>query len=219
MRKEVETVVCGQRLTLLPERGIYWSDAETLLVADVHLGKAASFRAQGVPIPAGSTAGTLERLSDLLTRTKARRLIVLGDLWHARSGRTAETMAQFSTWRSTHEAVEMILVEGNHDLRSGKLPHEWRTCEVSEPFEVGPFAMCHYPETSTEASYRMAGHLHPGVLLEGRGKQSLRLPCFLFSQGGAILPAFGEFTGLALIDPEPRDRVFVLADQSVIRVA
>jgi metallophosphoesterase superfamily enzyme len=35
----------------------------TLFVADVHFGKAAAFRAGGVPLPRGSTATDLERLT------------------------------------------------------------------------------------------------------------------------------------------------------------
>jgi DNA ligase-associated metallophosphoesterase len=219
VRREQQISVAGEQLVLLPERAIHWPAESTVFVADVHLGKAASFRSQGIPVPSGSTGGTLSRLSNLLETTQARRLVVLGDLWHAKAGRTEDAMGKFDAWRRRHEAVEMILVEGNHDLRSGKLPSSWGICEYPEPYKMGPFALCHYPETTVEAGYRLAGHLHPGVLLEGKGKQSLRLPCFFFSGDGAILPAFGDFTGLALVGPSADDQVFVLAQESVIRVA
>ncbi|WP_227624981.1 ligase-associated DNA damage response endonuclease PdeM [Fimbriimonas ginsengisoli] len=219
MRRELEITVRGECLRLLPDRALFWPSQSTLFVADVHLGKAASFRSFGVPIPAGSTDVTLGRLSELLVRTEARRLVVLGDLWHAKAGRTEDVTGKFARWRAAHEEVEMTLVEGNHDLRSGKLAPEWDIREVAEPTTLGPFSLCHYPETTVENGYRLAGHLHPGVLLEGRGKQSLRLACFLFGAEGAILPAFGEFTGLAMIQPEERDRVFVVTQERVIRVA
>ena len=49
--------VCrGERLHLLPERAVWWPAAGLLLVADVHLGKAATFRRLGQPVPAGTTA-------------------------------------------------------------------------------------------------------------------------------------------------------------------
>lgn len=211
--------MAGQCLRLLPERAIYWPEGRTLFVADVHLGKGAAFRSMGIPIPEGSTEDTLNRLSRLLDSTEALRLDILGDLWHAKAGRTAETTERFGAWRERHRDLEVTLIEGNHDLRSGKLDPGWNVREVAEPFERGPFALCHFPETSVERGFRLAGHLHPGVLLEGKGRQSLRLPCFYFSGDGAILPAFGSFTGLALVEPGPGDHVFVLAGDSVVRVA
>ncbi len=52
----------GARLVPLPERALWLPDAGLLLVADAHIGKAQSFRRLGVPVPEGTTAGTLARL-------------------------------------------------------------------------------------------------------------------------------------------------------------
>ena len=60
-----------------------------LFVADVHLGKAAAFRAGGVPLPRGSTAADLARLAAVLQETGAQRLVVLGDFLHGAAGRVA----------------------------------------------------------------------------------------------------------------------------------
>jgi metallophosphoesterase superfamily enzyme len=62
----------------------------------------------------------------------------------------------------------------------------------------------------------MAGHLHPAVRLAGRGGQSLALPCFYFGHAYAVLPAFGDFTGTALVSPRPGERVVVVADDTLI---
>ena len=61
-----ETTLCGERVRLHPERALHWPAGDALFVADVHLGKAASFRASGVPLPRGSTQADLTRLSSLL---------------------------------------------------------------------------------------------------------------------------------------------------------
>ena len=74
----VEFTWCGVNLVLLPDRALFLPRSETLLVADVHLGKPASFRARGVPVPEAVTAGDLDRLSCLLDRLTPRRVIVLG---------------------------------------------------------------------------------------------------------------------------------------------
>ena len=58
----------GRCLHLLPERAAWLPDAGLLLVADVHFGKAASFRRLGVPVPRGTTGANLARLDALLSR-------------------------------------------------------------------------------------------------------------------------------------------------------
>ncbi|TXD50975.1 DEAD/DEAH box helicase, partial [Ralstonia sp. TCR112] len=45
----------GETVWLLPERALWWPVQRMLMVADAHFGKAATFRARGVPVPAGST--------------------------------------------------------------------------------------------------------------------------------------------------------------------
>ncbi len=43
----LDVVLCDERVQLLADRALYWPRARTLFVADVHLGKAAAFRAGG----------------------------------------------------------------------------------------------------------------------------------------------------------------------------
>src|SRR5262249_25583611 len=92
----------GERLVLLPDRGIYWESREMLLVADVHLGKGAAFRSAGLPIPSGNSAKDLGRLSALLEVTGAKRLVILGDLFHAKASRSDEIVAALAAWRERH---------------------------------------------------------------------------------------------------------------------
>ena len=64
----VLTAPSGAELRLMPERAAWCAQSETLFVADVHLGKAATFRARGLPVPQGTTTETLTRLSQALRR-------------------------------------------------------------------------------------------------------------------------------------------------------
>ena len=198
----------------MPDKALYWPAKQALFAADVHLGKEASFLAAGVPVPLGPTAGTLANLSDLIRRTKPAILYLLGDLWHAKAGRTVGFTEDFIQWRNSHHDVEMILVEGNHDVKSGSLPLEANVREVKEPYVVGPFALCHYPDTSADA-YVLSGHLHPGVVLQGKGRQTMKLPCFWFGPETGVLPAFGEFTGCSKVSPRAGDEVLIIADGRV----
>jgi metallophosphoesterase superfamily enzyme len=61
--------------------------------------------------------------------------------------------------------------------------------------------------------------VHPGIVLADRALFRERLPCFVVGDRVAVLPAFGSFTGLGLMSPEPGARVFVVADSEVVPVA
>lgn len=209
--------LAGETLIALPERALYWPRERTLFVADVHLGKAESFRAMSVPIPSGSTDATLGRLSAAIGTTRAERLIILGDLWHAKAGRTERIDSAFLAWRASHVDLDVVLVEGNHDRRSGRVPDGANVREVAEPHSLGPFALRHYPEPA-ETGYVLSGHLHPAVRMEGKGGQVLRLPCYWFGERVGVLPSFGDFTGSATICPKPEDRVLIVAEGKVLRV-
>jgi len=205
----LDVTLCGERVVLHAERALHWPAAATLFVADVHLGKAAAFRAAGVPLPRGSTQADLARLAALLAQTEARRLVVLGDFLHAKAGRVAALDAAFGAWRAAHAHVDLVLVRGNHDARAGDPPAGWGATVVDEPFLAAPFLACHAPVTPP-TGYALCGHLHPGVRLTGTADAS-RLPCFVLGGRRAILPAFGRFTGLALVSPEPGDRLVAVA--------
>lgn len=202
-------------MVALPQKALLWPSKATLFIADVHLGKDSGFQALGIPVPLGPTSDTFERLSQVLRCVKPNRLILLGDLWHSKAGRTEACMAEFVAWRESHPLIEMILIEGNHDVKAGALPEEARIEVFREAKIMGPFALCHYPEPCPDG-YVLSGHLHPAVVLEGRGRQALKLPCFWFGKQTAVLPAFGSFTGCSRVSPREGDQVLVVCETSVM---
>jgi DNA ligase-associated metallophosphoesterase len=210
--------IAGETLTLLPERAAYWARARTLLVADPHWGKAATFRASAIPVPRGTTTQGLARLDAIVARTGAARIIFLGDYLHARDGRAPETLRVLADWRVANSRLDLIIVRGNHDRRAGDPPSELGVASVDAPMIEMPFVLTHHPTSSTHG-YVLAGHLHPGAPLTGRGRMHERVPCFWFGRGCGVLPAFGEFTGLADVTPEPGDRVIAVAGGAVVEVA
>jgi DNA ligase-associated metallophosphoesterase len=210
--------LAGEQLRLLPERAVFWPSACALVVADLHWGKAAAFRSAGIPIPGGATRRDLDRLDAAIARTGARRLIVLGDLFHARAGRVAtRTLADLRRWRGERDALEIQLVRGNHDRHAGDPPADLRVNCLDAPAFMPPFVLRHEP-LAAETGYTLAGHVHPGIVLAGRGLFRERLPCFVVGERMAVLPAFGSFTGLGMVTPEEGERVFVVADDEVVEV-
>lgn len=213
---DVRTDVCGESLVLMPERCLLWERAGALILADPHFGKADAFRAAAVPVPGGS-AGALARLGAALDRTAATRLVVLGDFWHARTGRTPRVVTDLVAWRRERPNLRIDLIRGNHD-RAGLPPPGWADEWHADPVPDPPFVYAHYPDP-LPAGYVLAGHLHPGVALSGRGRQRVRLACFWFGPHVGVLPAFGDFTGTATVNPAPGDRAFVVADTEVVDVS
>lgn len=209
--------IAGETLVLLPERAAYWAAQETLFVADFHLGKAASFRRAGIPLPAGTTSENVERLGRAVDRTQARRVVFLGDFLHSAEGRAAATLERFAAWRSARASLELVVVRGNHDRKAGDPPGEWGIACAEEGGTLGPFVLRHEPGAS-RAGYALAGHIHPAVRLSGDG-EALRLPCFWFARRCGVLPAFGAFTGNAVVRPASGDQVFVIAEDEVLQVA
>jgi len=209
--------VAGERLLLLPERAAYWERTRTLLVADTHFGKAATFRAAGIPVPRGTTTASLARLDAAIARTGPARIVFLGDFLHAREGREAETTRVVGEWRSRNAGIAMLLVRGNHDARAGDPGPEIDITCVNGPIVEPPFVFRHKPAVSDDG-YVIAGHIHPGARLTGRGRERAWLPCFWVSERTAVLPAFGEFTGLGDIDVASGDRIWLVAEGAVVRL-
>jgi uncharacterized protein len=216
---DVSLIIAGEEVQLLAERALWWPNASTLIVADLHWGKASTFRATGIPIPIGTTSDDLARLDSALIRTGARRMVVLGDLFHAKAGRIAShTLAELRRWRSLAAPVEILLVRGNHDRHAGDPPADLRINCVNAPAFVPPFVFRHEPLLQ-DGAYGLAGHVHPGITLVGRGLQRETLPCFVIGQAGALIPAFGSFTGFGNVEPGPGDRAFVVVEGEVLEVS
>jgi len=191
----------GHTLSLMPDRALLWPAASTLFVADLHLGKAAVFRARGIPVPQGTTTDTLSRLGKVLQRTGAQRLVVLGDFLHARESHAAPTLDALRRWRQAHAQLQCTVVTGNHDRHAGAVgaefgfhiePQAWQADGLIGCHEPPPGAACEPPDGRRPLV--LAGHLHPVVVLRGR-RERLRLPCFWLQGRVLTLPAFGAFTG------------------------
>lgn len=208
--------VGNAQLTLLPQRAVLWRRRHMLIVADIHFGKAAAFRAAGIPVPRGTTQQNLDLLDQLIAAHGIRQIVFLGDFLHARTSHAPATIAALLRWRARQTQLKLILVRGNHDMHAGDPPAALYIEVVNEPYTVGGLALCHHPQQVPEA-YVLAGHVHP-VFRLAVGRESLRLPCFIFDTHCATLPAFGAFTGGHIIKGQPGRRIFIAADDIVFAI-
>lgn len=204
--------ILNASLTLLPERAIFWEKERMLIIADAHIGKVSHFRKNGIPVPRMAERNNLWRLSGLVMKTKPNKIIFLGDLSHSKLNKAWD---QFVDFRKGYSNVEMILVRGNHDILSEQ---SFINAEIKvvDSMTVGPFFFTHDREVSH--LYNVHGHIHPSIRLRGKGRQSLRVPCFFFGKDYGILPSFGDFTGSYTLKPEDGDAVFVPGNGETMRV-
>lgn len=209
--------IAGHAVVLSSLRAMFDPTLRCLFVADAHFGKDAVFRARGIPVPVGSTPNNLTRLDVLCAEFEPTTLVFLGDLLHARESHSKETLDALHVWRARHEGLRIVLVEGNHDRHAGALPLSLGVESVHEPWRIGPWALCHYPQRIDDA-YVLAGHVHPVYRITTRN-DSVRVPCFRFGAAYGVLPAFGGFTGGAREDGAVAgERVFLVVQERVIEV-
>lgn len=204
----------GRALDLLPDGCVFLPETATLVVADLHLGKSAGFRAKGFPLPEGDVARDLTRLAELAHRHGAAELVIAGDLFHGPAGITPLIEEELGRFLEKLECP-LHLVAGNHDAKCGKLPCGL-VAETS--LERSAVTILHDPVDADGRGLSLAGHWHPIARIPDGKRTSLRLPCFMLRQRVLILPAFGSFTGGAVMEPEKDDRFFVPLRERVVEL-
>lgn len=210
-------IIQHQHFWLSAQRCIYWEENKTLILSDPHFGKTGHFRKQGIAVPQPVYQEDLQRLVTEITLYSPEQIIVVGDLFHSIVNKE---MDLFVKWRRDFGQLNFLLVKGNHDI----LSNDWYAAAdigVKEGiYTTNGFDFVHDPaEAGSDAiNYVFSGHVHPGVHLQGLGKQSLQFPCFYFSAKQAILPAFSKFSGLSMVKKKKADKIYAIVNQSLVLI-
>ena len=224
---EGKTLPTDADIVLLPGRAAFLPKTSTVVCSDIHLGKAATFRHAGMAIPEGSAQHDLQRLTGIVQTCGARRLLITGDLFHARSGCTQQVLDEFSVFCeqvSLSHNTEVVLVLGNHEQSLGKKfrPHEIGINRCEEEIIEPPFRFIHDHQSHFDAqpdSFTIAGHVHPTVTIKGTSGDRLTCRCFVTTGTTLTLPAFGSFTGGHKISPSDGTRVWLAQIDGVMPLA
>ncbi len=204
----------GEILFLHCQRAMFRPCTKTLLVSDIHLGKEEVFNRAGLALPNGVSHKNLQRLDGLIDYYRPTEIIVLGDLMHAAPISKDIWPKKLSDWLEKHSKIKIRVVVGNHDRAFDHLNSriEW----VTMPLSVPPFIYTHEPIKNT-STYVISGHLHPTYVLATHTDR-IRCPVFWFTKSGAILPAFGSFTGGYNIKPSKNDSLYIVGDGDVVEL-
>lgn len=197
---------------LHPSASVFWEERNVLLISDVHLGKVSHFRKYGVAIPENPILRNFDRLTDVVKTYNPKTIIFLGDLFHSKKNREWELFAE---WLHSISA-EIILVAGNHDVIEQR-HYDLLGVKVVSEIQSESLFFTHHPD-ERDGFFNFCGHIHPAVELRGLGRQYMKLPCFFRKENQLILPAFGEFTGTYVLQPQENDCVYAIANDQIVTV-
>lgn len=208
--KEVE--IQGEKLVLTNQRVIFWEKESALILSDLHVGKTAHFRKNGIAIPNQIFEKDLQRLSFLIENFSAQKVVVNGDLLHAGDNSDVEN---FCNWKGNIEA-EFHLVQGNHDRISDSLKEKLALNSIVAKMEFDAFSFVHEFDEN-DPKFQITGHVHPGIILKTPVK-NFRLPCFAVSERQLLMPAFSEFTGLDTKNLPEKSEIFAFSENEIYRI-
>ena len=205
----------GMELTLLPEKAVWIASLKVLLLADLHFGKAAHFRKAGIPIPEQVHDLDYIRIEKLIKKYGPAQIYFLGDLFHSAWNEQWEDLLSFL---GQFRDPTFHLVLGNHDILPPYLYQESNLQVHTNSVILESLLLSHEPITPPKGMLTICGHIHPGILLKGKAKQSLRIPCFHYSEDKLVLPSFGNFTGLFPIRAKKTDSIWGVTQDRVIPI-
>ncbi len=206
---EITTELNRHRFSLTKEKGVFWHEQQALLLADVHAGKATHFRKYGIPLSSDLLLNDLNAIEDLVARFNAKKVIVLGDLFHS----DLNIENQFVEKWVDDLDVSFELIVGNHDI------HSISSSAVSytPDYVLDGFHLSHEPLETNH--FNIFGHLHPAFTLTGKGRQHIKLPSYYISSNFMVLPSFGSTTGKRTYkELIKHSEVYITSDEGVAKI-
>jgi len=197
---------------------MYWPAQHILFAADVHVGKEHVFARHGIAIPTGISESTLISLFDLARRSGAKKLVVLGDFLHNVPLPSEGWLRTLSDLMDALPSLQVEIVAGNHDRKAGLHIIDKRVIWHASSVVIDGLALHHEPCVDHKG-FVLSGHLHPAWRLGSSRRGGIRAPVFWFQERCAVLPAFGEFTGGMLIEPDIRlDALYMVGPDCVVPI-
>ncbi|MBC7372231.1 MAG: ligase-associated DNA damage response endonuclease PdeM [Bdellovibrionaceae bacterium] len=212
-------LVAGESLELLAERAVFWEAKKSLLLSDIHIGKPESLQAVGIPVPSGAHLDDLSRIDQLLQRTHAEEVYILGDMIHNRHSWSDDIQNDLKQFFTEHDHVHWTLLLGNHEKGSRQYLEKLPIDLIETDLVLGPFLLSHGHDSTVEdhQQFIIQGHVHPVVRLN-LGAIRLRLPCFVLNMERLTLPSFGMLTGGYEISKSRGRRIFATTPESVFEI-
>ncbi|WP_191118429.1 metallophosphoesterase [Infirmifilum uzonense] len=168
--------------------GLYISDEDTLLIADLHIGYEEALSEDGIFIPPVQTAEMRALISRMVRETGASKLVLLGDIKHEFGDVTRQE------WRETNELLSFLteelrlsvsVVRGNHDNYLIPILKKMNISLYDPHATVGSSLLIHghkpLPVEGFAESVKLIvmGHEHPAIVLRDELGAKVKLKVFL----------------------------------------
>lgn len=203
----------NETFILTNQRAAFWEKEKALILSDLHIGKTAHFRKNGIALANHIMKSDLKRLSLLIEYFQPAKFIVVGDLLHAGDNSDVD---EFCIWKSQYPDIQFYLIEGNHDRISKALEEKLCFNHTSECLEINNITFIHDFD-HVRQEFQITGHIHPGIVLNSKVK-NIRLPCFALSSNQLLLPAFSKFTGLDTKNLPKKSTFFVFTEAEIYEI-
>ena len=207
--------IYDQKFLLTNQRVIFWKKHQILILSDLHIGKTAHFQKSGIAVPTSILDKDLDRLQQLIDQFKPRKIIIVGDLFHAEYN---SELNVFKDWIQQYKYIDWALIKGNHDRFQDTTYAQFGIKVFPKSLTIDGITLVHEPSKKEQNIFCISGHIHPGIRIKGKGKQYFTLPCFQFSQTQLILPAFSLFTGLNTRNPLPKSVNYAFTDEEIFKL-
>jgi len=152
---------------LKDEPALFIEKEKILVISDLHLGFEYELYKKGINVPS-QTKPIMKKINSLIRKTRAEKLVILGDIKHDVPGVSYQEMREVPEFfKELVSKVEVEVCLGNHDTFLEKLcPHEVKI-HNSRGFVIKKYGFNHghaWPfKKLMKCDYIIMGHTHPTI--------------------------------------------------------
>jgi hypothetical protein len=181
-----------------------------LVIADVHIGITKQIYDSGVLLPRQSSR-LAERVNKLKRMTRAKKLIMLGDVKHKVHGFSLREKYEIERFFEMLDFDDIVIVKGNHDGDIEKMLPAGKKISVRKSIIVGDYFLTHgHRDIETKKKIIVIGHNQPHVKFRDEMKAAYVEPVWvkgrlrgnLKGKKLIMMPAFNELCGATIVNKD-----------------
>jgi len=223
---------------------VYLKDANSFVIADVHLGLETIMSEDGVTIFETQTEKLTNKILFYIKKIKPKKLIINGDLKHSFNEPTKFENREVKEFLNLVSLFikEVIIVKGNHDVFLSWVTRDIERCNLVDDLVIGRYFFTHghknLPDVLPESvEFVIIGHEHPLFYVKLDELQVIKQKSLLMgplnkgderrtkSRKLIVLPAFSSYSGgnsimpkdqASLLSPILRNNVDLLEFESFV---
>jgi uncharacterized protein len=193
---------------------IHLRKLNAIVVADLHLGYEGVMAKKGVLLPKANLKKILGLLDTALAKTKAKTIIVDGDIKNEFSTVDEEEFNELYDFVTfvKGRGVDLILIKGNHDNFVERYKEPFKLKVYRQEARIGDYLFFHgeeLPLDTKRVKMLIMGHEHPAIGVYNGGGKKEKLAAFLLGSYKRVpllvLPAMNYYAGGTDINLQPKE--------------